>query len=1123
MPAPFDWEELTGENWPLPIIPPTEEEMRQRLQKQMQEYRIKMKSQKPGKFGSSLTNDSRNTEQKVLLDNKTLHDSALQDGGAQANVALVQSLEGENLTAFKENKPTGFIQSDNSLIGSFAKNGRIMNKKDVPHNSVETTQDLNPIKSETSQSWSKENPVNYTSQELNDSKYTPYQLSRDVQSANGSQSMKDNINSLYYNRQNPDYLNIRKDNPGSPSPTQNLSNQETAFRHGNNSTSAFTSDDTINSKLFYSPIDKSSKNANNSNIQGLVKQDMKQQNFSESLGYDLNNSGKLENQNYSVSGALTNNGSIITDNLKSDQSRIADYHNSTPVASSSYESFDRNQEYNSNRSFNILTDGLNLHQNWSDANIPTDALTSPVDNSRYVNRSSFDAMNETTVQSGVGLNGKQTPQNLTAWYRATAGSNSSRLRNVSLITSPYPSTDNLRPDFYLNQVKATNDSFNNGSYIPASSQGNSSFGASIIFINKTSAQLSNLESDQNRNLGYTYLNNSVGEIANASTADTIRSNQYWNPGYENKVGKQPNESSSKSDEIRSDLYWNPGYANNRSFNLQSNESKLNPQSYYLQSLNLFWNRSSVLEIFDHSTNGTADAFRVGKENYNSSEVVVVVNSTSTNRSEDAALPYYNTFNRSANATSSNYKSNEGDSAGIQSISASIYGASAENQSVSALNHTISTSNESDSAGFQSISASIYGASAENQSVSALNHTISTSNESDSAGIQSISASIYGASAENQSVSAINHTISTSNESDSAGIQNISASIYGASAGNQSISAINHTISTSNESNSAGIQSISASIYGASAGNQSVYAINHTISTSNESDSAGFQSISASIYGASAGNQSVYAINHTISTSNESDSAGIQSISASIYGASAGNQNSHTSNTTASNERAYGAIQSISVEDQNVVASSRHLSAPNEHMPAGIQSVSAGNRSISAGSTYGISSYNIGNTSGSANTSTIDGAKVQSNATAMANESDSPFYKQTNDTSKAAAIARTEIIGRRHNLLPEKHENPSHSRVRMILKNWSKVTNSDNAEDKIMNKNTAKGATTEKDVSLAKKNGAAGKDISNKDLERDGLFVKPGLNIGKLIWYKLLTTFPLMIHFAPSKALPVNSL
>ena len=1053
MPAPFDWEELTGENWPLPIIPPTEEEMRQRLQKQMQEYRIKMKSQNPGKFGSSLTNDSRNTEQDALLDNKTLHNSALQDGGEQANVALVQTIEGEHLTTFKENKPTGFIQSDNSLIGSFAKNGRIMNKKDVQHNSVETAQDINPIKSETSQSWSKENPVNYTSQELNDSKYTPYQLSRDVQSANGSQSMKDNIHSLYYNLQNPDYLNIRKDNPGSPSPTQNLSNQETAFRHGNNSTSAFTSDDTISSKLFYSPIDKSSKNANNSNIQGLVKQEMKQQNFSESLGYDLNNSAKLENQSYSASGALTNNGSIITDNPKSDQSRIADYYNSTTAASSSYESFDRNQEYNSNRSFNILTDGLNLHQNWSDANLPTDALTSPVDNSRYVNRSSFDAMNETTVQIGAGLNGKQTPQNLTAWYRATAGSNSSRLRNVSLITSPYPSTDNLRPDFYLNQEKATNDSFNNGSYVPASSQGNSSFGASIIFINETSAQLSNLKSDQNRNLGYTYLNNSVDEIANASTADTIRSNQYWNPGYENKVDKQPNESSSKSDEIRSDLYWNPGYANNRSFNLQSNESKLNPQSYYLQLLNLYWNRSSVLEIFDHSTNGTADALRIGKKNYSSSNVVVVVNSPSTNRSEDAALPYYNTFNRSTNATSSNYKSNEGDSAGIQSISASIYGASAENQSVYAINHTISTSNESDSAGIQSISASICGASAENQSVSAINHTISTSNESDSAGFQSISASIYGASA----------------------------------------------------------------------GNQSVYAINHTISTSNESDSAGIQSISASIYGASAGNQSVSAINHTISTSNESNSAGIQSISASIYGASAENQNAHTSNTTASNERAYGGIQSISVGDENVVTSSRNLSAPSDNMPAGTQSVSAGNRSISAGSIYGISSYNIGNTSGSANTSTIDGAKVQSNATAMANESDSPFYKQTNDTSKAAAIARTEIIGRRHNLLPEKHENPSHSRVRMILKNWSKVTNSDNAEDKIMNKNTAKGATTEKDVSLAKKNGAAGKDISNKDLERDGLFVKPGLNIGKLIWYKLLTTFPLMIHFAPSKALPVNSL
>ena len=950
MPEPFDWEELTNENWPLPITPPTEEEMRQRLQKQIKAHRIKMKSQSPGKLGSSLTNDSRNTDQKALLDNNTQQDSTLRDGSVQANVAFAKSIEGENLTASKEDKPIGFLQSDNSLIGSFAKNGRIMNKTDVQHNSVDTIQDINPIKSETRQSWLKENPVNYTSQELNDTRYTSSQLSGYLQSVNDSQSIKDNNNNLYYNLQNPDYLNIRQDNPGSPSENQDRSNHEIAFSNGSKPDSAFTSDDTI------------SKNANDSSTQGLVKQEMKQQIYSESSGYDLNNLSKLKKQNYSSSDALTNNGSTTTDSLKSDQSRIAEYYNLTLVASLPYknlslygnfktnvagntttltrlldqnqfvnspyqttesianlsdstvsvianESFDRNPEYNSNRSFASLAGGQSLHQNWSDTAIPTNVLIFPIDNPRYGNRSISDAMNETTVQIGVDLNGKQTSENLTASYPANAGSTSSRMRNNSLITNltataPYLSTKNQRPD-YLNQDKATNDSFNNGSYAPTSNQGNSSLSALIIFSNETSAQLSNMKSDHNWNLYYKYLNNSVGEIANTTTADNIRSNQYWNPGYENSDGKQSNESSLNSEEIRSDLYWNPGYANNRSITLQSNESKLNPQSYYLQSLNLYWNRSSVLETFDRSTNGTSDALRIVKENYSSSDVVVVLNSTSTNRSEDVALPHLDTFNRSANATLNNSKSNDGTYAGTQ---------------------------------------------------------------------------------------------------------NISAGIQSSSVGNQSVSSSSYTISKSNESNSADIQSIHASIYGASAGNQSV------------------------------------------------------------------------------------------------VASSKNLSASNEQMPAGTQSFSSGNPSISAGSIYSISSYDISDTSGSTKNSIINGSKVKSNTTAMANESNSllrnadTFYKQANDTSKAGPnkIARTELIGRRHNLLPEKHENPFHSKVRMILKNWSKITNSDNAEDNMMKKNTAKGATTGKDASFTKTNGAAGKDVSNKDLERDGLFVKPGLNIGTLI-------------------------
>ena len=53
-PEPFDWEELTGENWPLPITPPSKEEMKQRLQKAVKDYKEKMKEKNKENSGSNL-------------------------------------------------------------------------------------------------------------------------------------------------------------------------------------------------------------------------------------------------------------------------------------------------------------------------------------------------------------------------------------------------------------------------------------------------------------------------------------------------------------------------------------------------------------------------------------------------------------------------------------------------------------------------------------------------------------------------------------------------------------------------------------------------------------------------------------------------------------------------------------------------------------------------------------------------------------------------------------------------------------------------------------------------------------------------------------------------------------
>ena len=54
---PFDWEELTNENWPLPISPPTKEEMEKRLDKAIKDYRKKIKT--TGPTGSGLIADAK--------------------------------------------------------------------------------------------------------------------------------------------------------------------------------------------------------------------------------------------------------------------------------------------------------------------------------------------------------------------------------------------------------------------------------------------------------------------------------------------------------------------------------------------------------------------------------------------------------------------------------------------------------------------------------------------------------------------------------------------------------------------------------------------------------------------------------------------------------------------------------------------------------------------------------------------------------------------------------------------------------------------------------------------------------------------------------------------------------
>ena len=51
-PEPFDWEELTDGNWPLPVTPPTEEEMQERLKQAVTDYKEKLKSE--GNTGSNI-------------------------------------------------------------------------------------------------------------------------------------------------------------------------------------------------------------------------------------------------------------------------------------------------------------------------------------------------------------------------------------------------------------------------------------------------------------------------------------------------------------------------------------------------------------------------------------------------------------------------------------------------------------------------------------------------------------------------------------------------------------------------------------------------------------------------------------------------------------------------------------------------------------------------------------------------------------------------------------------------------------------------------------------------------------------------------------------------------------
>ena len=717
-PVPFDWEELTNENWPLPIVPPTEEEMRQRLLKQIKIYRLKMKKKNPGKSGSDVIADSSGTKYPTQRSSGPSNVPTFNDSGVKGNMTL-SSFQSGNPTLLKGNVSSGFnglIGTDNSAKNSSAQNERTWNETDVNSTLIHSSHDANLVGLGISQTQVNENLINYAPVAVSNNETN--QPTTDMSSKNSWQSWNNGSN-YFQNPKNPDSFNISS--AGKSFQNQDQGIQNSLF--GENTNISTSSNNTLSNEWAFNH----QHTENNTKIQ-----EMNRLNFNESTGYGFGGYVNLDNGNSSLSGSFRNSTMTGIDNLRpdwnseyieksvpdqtvensttydnltqswnsgytlsrsgamtenlttsSDQSDSNRYLNPTNQALESTFTLsdlavqvpavaksDWNREYDLNRSFAVLNGNQSLGRFWGSA-------------TSHGNETFF-ASNQSQViggnQSSALVNGSFY-QNLSdyasLWNRENTPRNFTDVRNEYLIANPVSmgnltsplSSDYLKPDLNLNPKTAANSSLitKNDTYSLSSSSQYPGFDPVIIPNNVTLTQPSNLRSDYIWNSDYNNESKSFDLVRNITAADNIRSNQYWNPGYDMNTSSssQSNASLANPDSVRWDLYWNPGYSSNKSTSVPSNGFNGISDSLAYKSSELFGKQNPVSETVSHSK-------------------------TAGNRSISAA--------------------NHSISAGNQSFSAG-------SQSISSANQSISAANQSISAGNQSISAGNGSLSADNQTIS----------------------------------------------------------------------------------------------------------------------------------------------------------------------------------------------------------------------------------------------------------------------------------------------------------------------------------------------------------------------------------------------------------------------
>ena len=681
-PEPFDWEELTNENWPLPITPPTEEEMRQRLQKQIPVYKLKMKQKHPEKPSSHLTTDSRNNDsqsQKIL-------NPVSQEPVVEAN-STTASVQNGNLSVSRNNVSARVLPGD-SLVGyPTSQNGTSYHEANVYSNAVQVFEDLNLTESERNQSVSSGNLLHYVPVGSNVTNHSTYQYSSGLQSENESRSFNYYDYNAFHNPQNPSYVNISSDIAPASAAVQDGSNQNYTSLVGSHS----------NNQSISNPFDSHRNESDTVNaavyghLSSTYSQESKQWSFNSTSGYIFDSNASLENQSFPSSRSLNTSSRQLLNG--SSQYWNGEYQNEKPSAtltlknsslygnrtqeiSSGYnlnKSRDRidnvtvpfdqldltasyrtnesnvtlpsvpvifksdwNPKYDSNRSFALSSGNRSLGQYWSDTIPHSNESSVALNNSGFVYWNSSNLLSETTAPLNTTSNQHIYSGYESAWNGGNSASNSSYLRidflkdnHGSITDSRSLSSNYTRPDLSFHtdtegksSVNISNDTYILPTHFPRVDAG-------LIPTNESSAKLSNLKSDYSLSANYINGSKSLDLITNTTSADNIRSDQYWNPGYDSSSSS--NGSLTESDNIRSDLYWNPGYASNESIHVldsNSSESAENGNSS-VQELGRFQNGSIFTATLD-----------IAKENSNSSGVDVV-NSSNPNDSSNYQIVHYN--------------------------------------------------------------------------------------------------------------------------------------------------------------------------------------------------------------------------------------------------------------------------------------------------------------------------------------------------------------------------------------------------------------------------------------------------------------------------------------------------